>query len=398
MDIMPWDQKHDSSSDESGIAFIVKECNTALQFADMLLIRGDFTPQTKMRLQESIDQIHHGDPNLSPAVATENLLRLSSLLFKDLQHTLELQQQNYRARTHIIHPRLPDLDTLAQQEQTACLQQVSLAVEHARAAGTDEYDQAFAASWSRISSRLNRLGNDGFSYFIRYTVNNIINEEANSARKEIAAVINSLQWTIQIAIAETNKHFQQTYKRLAPVANIDLSLHVNSIDINIDISEAFADLTNTIDEFNRDDSWKRLEGAGLGAIIGTLVSPGMGTVIGGIVGSIFGSLLISVEKKRVELRARLLPTIRQLFSQANSDFKQALHSYHSMTNHLIEQQIATYVSHNKAIVAAVNLQQRDETELLRHLQQLSASNLAQIKTYEQTLERLRQQLARQTFT
>lgn len=350
------------------------------------------------KLEQTIWELLRYQRTLSIA---ESLLRLMSQLFKDLQDSLLARQESYTLRERAIQRELPDLEALAQRERQECLQRVSRAIRTARDEGEYEIDAASSRSWSRITDDLRYLDSDyDFKNFMDGTFKNIIEDEADTLRMRLDRITFSMQSDVQGAVARASQHFQDAYQRLAAVAQINLSLAttLDRSDISLDAGTTFSNLSGITAEFERDDNWKRFGGAGVGAAIGTFIVPGFGTIIGGIIGGVFGSMFISAEKKRAALSTKLEPAVEQFFSQVQGQFRQATNTYEHTTLRLIGQQIDTHVARHKAVVATVNRQQKQEAEKLRQLQQITKSDLAQIKAFEATLQQTQQKLARHTFS
>ncbi len=324
-----------------------------------------------------------------------------SQLFKDLQSSLLAHQQSYTARQRAIQRELPDLETLAQRERQACLQRMSRAIRTARDEGEYEIDAASSRAWSSITAQLeDQNDDDDLKRFMDYSVGSIIDDEISTLRTKLDKAASSMQREMQSTVSDASQHFRQAYQRLATVAQINLSLvtTLNSSDINLNAGTTFSDLSTMTAEFASDDNWKLLGGAGIGAVVGTFIAPGFGTVIGAVLGGWLGSMFISAESKRATLRSKLQPEVEQFFSRVQEQFKQAINTYERTTLTLIDQQINAHVARNKAVVATVNQQQRQEAEKLQALQQAVNADLAQITTYQSTLEQNRQELAQHTFS
>jgi hypothetical protein len=430
-----WRERHVTNlpqGDDLDIAAILNGYNSILQFVENIVEQSELPAQVVITLQKRIYQFrrHQSYPHLSVAAIdafsdekstfsnalpqteqehaarklrryramqriTEKLLHLMGQLIKDLQASLLEQQENYISREQALQREIiPNFSVFAEREHKVCQKSITGVIDDAAKALKKLLNESRDGVWSNIISSLNQAesGKD-FEYFSRWTVSTILHEENDKLRKQLDQITIRMQQEINNATESSQKQFNDAYQKLLSVEYKGLSLMMVMDDPGeyLIFGDTLSELAAISANLHQSDDWKTIGNINLEAMTETFIAPGIGTLAGTTLGNFLGSFSLSVEKKREILREKLEPEIDQLYKQLQKQLDDALHNYEGAVYHSLDQQMRAYIRRYKGRVEALNVLHKHE---LHHLQQAMQSYLQQIKRYEETLQELRQKLAK----
>jgi GTPase Era involved in 16S rRNA processing len=328
---------------------------------------------------------------------TESLLRLLNELFKDLETHLRNSQKHYKVREAAINREvIPDLTSFADQERHRYSKRLTDAISDAKEKQEDLVRSYHNRAWGRISDKLYEAESDSDFGALGEVANDIVTEEQNDFVYEFRDVITTMEQDIEEVVDVVRQHFDDAYRRLTAVGQLDLSSEasVDYRDMMIDIEGMFGGVSSAISEVDSSEALKVWGGVGAGAAIGTMIFPGVGTVLGGILGGVFGSWFISPDKKRRAVRERLEPAVDGFFETLGEQASNALDAYEKEARKGFKRQVQAYVSRYSAVVAKIQQEQTEESERLQRLQQAVQTDLKNIERWQKVFGQMQQQLAK----
>jgi gas vesicle protein len=145
---------------------------------------------------------------------------------------------------------------------------------------------------------------------------------------------------------------------------------------------------------NEGDGNLALGGAGLGAVIGTILLPGIGTVIGGFLGGVLTSLFGSLDKRKEQIWDKLRPNLYSYFGTVEKQAEQVLDTYARDVRSAVDRRIDSYIAQYKTIVERMQSEQQAELQRLNRLQHEVQGDLSEIKRRRDALIVQQQRLAK----
>ena len=144
----------------------------------------------------------------------------------------------------------------------------------------------------------------------------LLRKQADTARDHLARALDALA-----------ADFAKEYGRLAALSNqttAPVTLRADRVKLSsttVDLSKAFKTTTDSSAKLVSDEKWATGAGAGVGAVIGTILLPGVGTVIGGFLGALFGGIS---ETKRAAFKAEVERAVAQAERKVESAVRKDL--------------------------------------------------------------------------
>ena len=242
----------------------------------------------------------------------KKLLRLLTQLLEQVETPLKEEWNHYQIKQAAIEGEtIQDLESFTSEQHKVCHSRLEEAISKTRNKIDDCIAQHRDKTISKIRSAIS--GSDDWG-----TLNDAIE---NKAERILKASQESLQNEIQIeigklsqAVVDINRHFDrkfsEAYRRLQSLGG---RLEVSSVSTHksfqMNTSQALDSTRSLHHELNEGDGNLALGGAGLGAVIGTILLPGIGTVIGGFLGGVLTSLFGSLDKRKEQIWDKLRPNL-----------------------------------------------------------------------------------------
>lgn len=327
---------------------------------------------------------------------TENLLRLLTHLFEQLDTPLQNQWEAYQHRqTAIEQERIQDLDTFTAQHLTVCHQWLEKAVSESRKAIHEciqgHREQTIVAIRKRIFAIDDWVT---LSNMIQQGVFEALQENQTSLQKDIQRNFEKLAATVADVERYFEQNFAEAYCRLQALGG-HIEIHSRKIDsdLTLNASQTVEPVQKLLKAMDDGDIGSVSGGAVTGALIGTSIMPGIGTIVGGLIGALGVGMLTSLKQRKTLLWDKLRPSLYCHFDRVKGQAEQVVKTYEDTATAALRQQINAYVDQYRGAVEAIL---KDEQEELQHLQRLQATvkaDLEEIDRRRQILLAKQQKLA-----
>lgn len=327
----------------------------------------------------------------------EKLLRLLTQLLEQVETPLKEEWNHYQIKQAAIEGEtIQDLESFTSEQHKVCHSRLEEAISKTRNKIDDCIAQHRDKTISKIRSAIS--GSDDWG-----TLNDAIE---NKAERILKASQESLQNEIQIeigklsqAVVDINRHFDrkfsEAYRRLQSLGG---RLEVSSVSTHksfqMNTSQALDSTRSLHHELNEGDGNLALGGAGLGAVIGTILLPGIGTVIGGFLGGVLTSLFGSLDKRKEQIWDKLRPNLYSYFGTVEKQAEQVLDTYARDVRSAVDRRIDSYIAQYKTIVERMQSEQQAELQRLNRLQHEVQGDLSEIKRRRDALIVQQQRLAK----
>lgn len=327
----------------------------------------------------------------------EKLLRLLTQLLEQLETPLKEKWNRYQTKQAAIEGEtIQDLESFTSEQHKICHSKLEEAISKTRNKIDDCIAQHQDKSISKIRSAIS--GSDDWG-----TLNDAVE---NKAERILKASQELLQNEIQIeigklsqAVVDINRHFDrkfsEVYRRLQSLGGrLEVSSGSAHKSLQTNTSQALDSTRSLHHELNEGDDNLAIGGAGLGAVIGTILLPGIGTVIGGFLGGILTSLFGSLDKRKEQIWDKLRPNLYSYFGLVEKQAEQVLDTYVRDVRSAVDRRIDSYTAQYKVAVERMQSEQQAELKRLNCLQQEVQGDLSEIKRRRDALIAQQQRLAK----
>ncbi len=232
-------------------------------------------------------------------------------------------------------------------------------------------------------------------------VRSIMSATQRSLQSTLRAAIRSLEQVAEGAHREFHQHFQTLFRNLATLGG---RVRTETRGLDSGASKSFASgagsahvaLAGNVAQLRQEEFLKTAGGAGLGAVMGSIVLPGLGTLVGGLLGGLFGRLFGPshqeiAQRCWTQLEAAVQNGFEQFLNQAQANLERAVAE--------IEAGLATaigrYADQYRRLVDEMMARDRQQAERLARFRDQIQRDLADIGKRQQHLDQARSQLRNQ---
>ncbi|MDF5723908.1 MAG: dynamin family protein [Rhizonema sp. PD37] len=327
---------------------------------------------------------------------SENVLRLLTRLFKQLDGHLRSQWEQYKQHQAAIEQEIiSDLTSFTAQEQRICQGMLDDSIsittakvnqcveEHREKTVSEIYKAIFSAQDLEALGKVVQSGSE-----------ETLKQAQNELQRKLQDKIQDITQVAEQASHQFDRKFAEAYKRLQTLAHRpEISSNIND-DVQLNTSTVVASMQSLNQEIDTKKGYFALGGAAAGAALGTAILPVVGTVVGGFLGLIASaSLFSSLDKRKQQLWENLDPSLDSYFKAVKRQAQQAVESYGRSVNNALYQRIDKYMLHYKETVDKILQEQKSELQRLTDIQTTMQADLQEINRRRKSLSAQQQRLA-----
>lgn len=328
---------------------------------------------------------------------SENVLRLLTRLFEQLEGNLRSQWENYQHRQEAIKREIiPDLALFTAEQQLLCQRMLDDAISTTIAKSGQCVEKYRDKTISKIYNTIfNAEDLQALENVVKSEAESILKTNQDELQQELQNKIRKISQAAIAANSEFDSKFAEVYSRLQTLGGefeIQNTMH-NSVQLNT--SDVFTSMQSLQEQMDTKDGFVAVGGIATGIAIGTAILPVVGTVIGGLVGLIVsgGIMGASLEKRKQQLWDKLRPSLDSYFNSVKGQAQSAVQTYAGNVSAALKQRIDKYMAQYKATVDHILQAQKTELQRLTNLQTTMQADLQEIDRRRKSLSAKQQRLA-----
>jgi GTPase Era involved in 16S rRNA processing/gas vesicle protein len=330
-----------------------------------------------------------------PLAISENVLRLLTRLFQQLDGHLRSQWEDHQQRQATIEREIiPNLTSFTAQEQLNCQRILDDAIATTIAKVTQCVDEKREQTISNIRSAIFDAQDwTAFDQVVKTGAEIILRQAQEDLQTQLQQKTQNISQAARLASEQFDRKFSQAYSRLEALGGHIESTNISQGSIQINASGVFASMQSLNEEMDAKLGYSMLGGVAAGAAIGSVI-PVVGTIAGGIIGFIASAgIFTSLDKRKEQVWEKLRPNLDSPFDAAKVQAQQALETYGRNTTTALNQRIDKYMGQYQKTVAEILHQQQSELQRLNNLQTTIQADLQEIDRRRQSLSAQKQRLA-----
>lgn len=328
---------------------------------------------------------------------SENVLRLLTGLFEQLEGNLRSQWENYQHRQEAIKREIiPDLVLFTAEQQLLCQRMLDDAISTTIAKSgqcVEKYrDKTILKIYNAI---FNAEDLQALENVVKNEAESILETAQDELQQELQNKIKSISQAAIGASREFDSKFVEVYSRLQTLGGgfeIQNTMHDG---VQINTSDVFISMQSLQEQMDTKDGFVTVGGIATGIVIGTAILPVVGTVIGGLVGLIVsgGIMGASLEKRKQQLWDKLRPSLDSHFNSVKGKTQDEIQTYARSVSNFLKQHINQYMAQYKATVEEILQVQKTKLQRLTNLQTTMQADLQEIDRRRKSLSAKQQRLA-----
>ncbi|MBR8837490.1 MAG: dynamin family protein [Stigonema ocellatum SAG 48.90 = DSM 106950] len=328
---------------------------------------------------------------------SENVLRLLTRLFEQLEGNLRSQWENYQHRQEAIKREIiPDLALFTAEQQLWCQRMLDDAISTTIAKSGQCVEKYRDKTISKIYNAIfNAKDLQALENVVKNEAESILKIAQDELQQELQNKIKSISQAAIAASREFDSKFVEVYSRLQTLGGgfeIQNTMHDG---VQINTSDVFTSMQSLQEQMDTKDGFVTVGGIATGSVIGTAILPVVGTVIGGLVGLIVSGRIVgaSLEKRKQQLWDKLRPSLDSHFNSVKSKTEDEIQTYARSISNFLKQHINQYMAQYKATVEGILQVQKTELQRLTNLQTTMQADLQEINRRWKSLSAKQQKLA-----
>ncbi|MDJ0615654.1 MAG: dynamin family protein [Calothrix sp. MO_192.B10] len=328
---------------------------------------------------------------------SENVLRLLTGLFEQLEGNLRSQWENYQQRQEAIKREIiPDLALFTAEQQLLCQRMLDDTISTTIAKSSQCVEKYRDKTISKIYNAIfNAEDLQALENIVKNEAESILKTSQDELQQELQKKIKSISQAAIAASREFDSKFIEVYSRLQTLGGgfeIQNTMH-NGVQINT--SDVFTSMQSLQEQMDTQDGFVAVGGIATGIAIGSAILPVVGTVIGGLVGLIVsgGIMGASLEKRKQQLWDKLRPSLDSHFNSVKGQAQSAVQTYADSVSAALKQRIDKYMAQYKATVDRILQEQKTQLQRLTNLQIAMQADLQEIDRRRKSLSAKQQRLA-----
>ncbi len=328
---------------------------------------------------------------------SENVLRLLTRLFEQLEGNLRSQWENYQHRQEAIKREIIlDIALFTAEQQLWCQRMLDDAISTTIAKSGQCVEKYRDKTISKIYNAIfNPEDLQALENVVKNEAESILKTDQDELQQELQNKIKSISQAAIAVSREFDSKFVEVYSRLQTLGGgfeIQNTMHDG---VQLNTSDVFTSMQSLQEQMDAKDNYLAAGGIAAGIALGTAILPVVGTVIGGLVGLIVsrGIMGASLEKRKQQLWDKLRPSLDSHFNNVKSKTQDEIQTYaHSISNFL-KQHINQYMAQYKPTVEEILQEQKTELQRLTNLQTTIKTDIQEIDRRRKSLSAKQQRLA-----
>lgn len=328
---------------------------------------------------------------------SENVLRLLTRLFEQLEENLRSQWENYQHRQEAIKREIiPDLALFTAEQQLLCQRTLDDAISTTIAKNGQCVEKYRDKTISKIYNAIfNTEDLQALENVVKNEAESILKTAQDELQQERQNKIKSISQAAIAASREFDSKFVEVYSRLQTLGGgfgIQNTMHDG---VQINTSDVFTSMQSLQEQMDSKDGFVAVGGIATGIAIGTAILPVVGTVIGGLVGLIVSGGIrgASLEKRKQQLWDKLRPSLDSHFNSVKGKTQDEIQTYARSVSNSLKQHINQYMAQYKATVEGILQVQKTKLQRLTNLQTTRQAALQEIDRRRKSLSAKQQRLA-----
>ena len=327
---------------------------------------------------------------------SENVLRLLTRLFEQLDEHLRSQWEQYKQRQAAIEQEtIPDLASFTAQEQSIYQHLLDDAISTTMAKVSHCVEEYREKTISQIRSAIfDAQALSALEGVVKTEAEAILKQAQQNLQTELQRKTEKISQSAKKASSQFDSKFTEAYSRLEALAGrVEIQSTVND-GVKLNTSDVFASMQELKQEMDSKDSSIAMGGLAAGAVIGSAILPIVGTVVGGFIGLIASAgIFSSLDKRKQQLWEKLRPSLDSYFDALKEQARQGAQTYGRSVTDALNQRIDKYMAHYKETVDKILSEQKSELQRLTSLQTTMPANLQEIDRRRKSLSAQQQRLA-----
>ncbi|MEI2579989.1 dynamin family protein [Scytonema sp. PRP1] len=328
---------------------------------------------------------------------SENVLRLLTRLFEQLEGSLRSHWENYQHRQEAIEREIiPDLALFTAEQQLLCQRMLDDAISTTIAKSGQCVEKYRDKTISKIYNAIfNAEDLQALENVVKNEAESILKTAQDELQQELQNKIKKISQAAIAASREFDSKFVEVYSRLQTLGGgfeIQKTMHDG---VQLNTSDVFTSMQSLQEQMDTKDGFVAVGGIATGIAIGTAILPVVGTVIGGLVGFIVsgGIMGASLEKRKQQLWDKLGPSLDSHFNSVKGKTQDEIQTYARSVSNFLKQHINQYMAQYKATVEGISQVQETELQRLINLQTTMQADLQEIDRRRKSLSAKQQRLA-----
>ncbi len=288
------------------------------------------------------------------AIINENLQRLFSQLFEQMESNLQSQWTEYRKReTQIETETIQDIESFKNEQYRECIRMVDTAITRTENKINDCIDSHREQTLFQVRVAVFGASSwDNLKYVVNNKVTTILRQQQNLLNNEIQSECRNLSQSAQEAGKYFDKKFTEVYRSLRALGG---QVQNQSVFSSSSISISTSSVIDSAQELN---------------------SSSFSNAISGFFSHFFAGIL---DGRKQEVWDEIRPRIYDYFATIKKQVQPTVRRDAENIKVAINQRIYHYIHHYKSVVEAMKNEQKMELQRLTHLQANIQYDLAEIE-------------------
>ncbi len=305
-----------------------------LQFATQVIQRDDIPDAVRGKIDQQINHIQKRKQRFEQLenlvisrlsrerslAISENVLRLLTRLFEQLDGHLRSQWEQYKQRQAAIEQEtIPDLASFTAQEQGIYQHLLDDAISTTMAKVSHCVEEYREKTISQIRSAIfDAQALSALEGVVKTEAEAILKQAQQNLQTELQHKTEKISQPAKKASRQFDSKFTEAYSRLEALAGrVEIQSTVND-GFQLNTSDVFASMQELRQEMDSKDSSIAMGGLAAGAVIGSAILPIVGKVVGGFIGFIASAgIFSSLDKRKQQLWEKLRPSLDSYFDALN---------------------------------------------------------------------------------
>ncbi|MDJ0737370.1 MAG: hypothetical protein QNJ47_25450 [Nostocaceae cyanobacterium] len=319
----------------------------------------------------------------------ENVLRVLTRLFEQLDGHLQTQWEEYKQRQIAIEREvIPDLASFTASEEKICQGMLEDAISTTTAKVNLLVQKYREETISRIRTKIfNADDETELERIVNSDAEEILKQAQQDLQVELQRKTEHISQIARKASNQFDQKFAEAYNKLQTLtAKVEIQNTTNN-SISINTSSVFTSMQSLNEEIDTQEDYYAWGGAAAGAAIGSAIIPVFGTVVGGVIGFVASlGFFASLDNRKQKLWEKLYPSLSSYFETVKIQARQATENHGRIVQNALQQRIETYMLHYQETVDQILAEQKAELQRLNHLQATITTDLQEIERRRKTLE------------